>query len=650
MSIQFPRRALALALASVVAGAATLSTPAHAVSLANDTRLGDAALFQYYTAKAGWQTFFRIINTSNDAIVVKVRFREAANSREVLNFEVALSPNDMWAGWTDANVLPGQPGIKTNDTSCVFPLPGQSNPNGEGFITLDPTTNLIGALFKDRAFTGVYDDNGPDAALRLSEGHIEVIGVARYRSAGGTGGTNNAEARFVDNVRHNAATGKPNDCANAQAAYLDLASPSNAGVDVPNVLAANAYMVNIGSGQGAGYDPDILAGCRSILQPSLRNEAVASDTNPDLDSCDPGLFTDVAGAAVNQALWNGLTPIPVTTFIRQADVNNDGVIGGLYNFDTNNDGTCDLVDQPEDNVPQSVYDAAQKGLIDPSVPGAECYQIVDSTPINPPPVRLTATETVQAVEPWRLKQKGDIVDRTDPLNPTNAYPVVGGVDWVSSLFMAQSVINEWAASNNPGNIITDYYTQWVLTFPTKDYYVDLQDDANLLDDISPTLAAFPLPVNPPEAFSPFWQAFATGAGLATGNEPGQSCEPITVDMWNREERFSQFTSPAPAPENSLCWETNVLTFNDRYADSGLDSDFTTVIDQTWLPTNFDGTVAERGWARVTFDGFAAVNTGLVTGFGGVQYGLPVTGFLFSVYETGNAATNHAAINAHKYER
>ena len=315
MTMQFPRRALVPALASVITGAATLSAPAHAVYLANDDGLGDAAVYQYYTAKSGWQTFFRVINTSTDAVVIKVRFREAANSREVLDFEVALSPNDMWTGWTDANAIgDGRPGIKTNDTSCVFPRPGQSFPNDEGFVSLDPSTNLIGAVFKDRAYTGVYDDNGPDAATRLSEGHIEVIGVSSYSSDG----SDNDEARFVGAVSHNGATGKPNDCASAQFDYLNS---NDAGNDVPDVLGANAYIVNLASGQGAGYDPDILGACSET---SLRNLAVASDTNPDLDNCVARPFTDGAGVAVNQALWNGLDPIPVQTTIYRADVTNDG--------------------------------------------------------------------------------------------------------------------------------------------------------------------------------------------------------------------------------------------------------------------------------------------------------------------------------------
>jgi hypothetical protein len=278
----------------------------------------------------------------------------------------------------------------------------------------------------------------------------------------------------------------------------------------------------------------------------------------------------------------------------------------------------------------------------PYVLGNCNYRFADSGITTP---YLTNPTVVTTPGAWRVKQKGQQTYAPDPtvaLDVTNKYLVGGGVDWVSSLFMADTVINEWAASNNPGALISDYYTQWVLTFPTKHYYVDLQDDVNLGDDISPTLAR-----TVPATFAPFGNP-PVGSSIFPGN--GESCEPVSLFMYNREERFSAFTSPAPTPDNSLCWETNVVTFNQNYADAGLDSDFTFVIDELDLPTDFDGQTSERGWARMWFTG-AGANTGLVIpGTTFVQYGLPVTGFLFSIYETGDAATNHTTINAHKYER
>lgn len=637
------RSKLATALSAALIGGAVLATPAQAVTLADADGLGDAVIYQYYTAKDGWQTFFRLINTSEDAVVVKVRYREAANSREVLDFEVALSPNDMWTGWTDSNAIgDGRPGIKTNDTSCLFPLVGQSNPADEGFILLDADTNTVGAVFKDRAFTGDYSDGGPygdDTNLRMAEGHFEIIGVSAY----------DADSTFGFAVSHQASDGKPENCAAAYNLYLTGGGDDS--FDVGNVLAANAYLVNVASGQGAGYDPNILASCSNH---SLRDLATTTDTSVDLDDCDAGPFGTTAAAdgiggvlpwdnlnsnyAINQALWNGTEPAPIVTTIYEADIDDSGDIDPetSFSFDLNSNGVCEADEQDisEDNVPESVYNAVGSNPLGFILGGACDYEFANSLDEGP---NLTATRNQEDTNAWRIKQKGIgtyLPDGADPFDVTNEYLVSGGVDWVSAWFMADSVINEWAASNNPTGFITDYYTQWVVTFPTKHYYVDLQDDVDLTDDISPTLAR-----TVSEAFSPFSEIFP-------GN--GESCEPVSIEMWNREERFSAFTSPTPTPENSLCWETNVVAFNERYADAGLDSDFSLVVDQIWLPTDYDGMTSERGWARMTFEGPGA-QTGLLVPRG-VRTGLPVTGFMFSVYETGDAATNHTTANAHKYER
>ena len=105
---------LSLALALAL-GTGMATNTAQAVTLDNNDRLGDAGIFQYYTVNGGWQTFIRLINTSADAVSVKVRFREAHNSREVFDFIIFLSPYDMWAGWTDLDAGWGAPGVKTSD-------------------------------------------------------------------------------------------------------------------------------------------------------------------------------------------------------------------------------------------------------------------------------------------------------------------------------------------------------------------------------------------------------------------------------------------------------------------------------------------------------------------------------------------------------
>jgi hypothetical protein len=651
---KFRKTELSLALASVLAGLGASGASYahdHEPELANADRLGDAALFQYYTAKGDWQTFFRLVNTSDKAIVVKLRYREAANSREVLDFEVALSPKDMWSAWTDKDALADKadgPGIRTSDTSCVFPPPQSGGgQESEGFVRIGGATDpdLIGALFKDKGFApgGIYDDNGtknpPSVLDRLSEGHLEVIGVASYDCNDG-----DQEQFFCQEVSHKD-SGKPEDCGVAWKSYKDN---KVRGDDMRNVLATNAYLINVPTGQGAGYDPDMISDC---AHRSLEWISSKTDTSPDFDSCDPGSFAYWYGkfpVALNQRLWDGSVPPGLSKDFLQADMNKSGDYGDRFNVDLNGDSKClgDELNISERNVPQAVYDAV----------GSECkgganndcqwnkinsdncnYQVVNTGGNQNTPF-LTSVRT--ATLPFaRLKQKGHL---DFGLDGTNQFPVMGGVDAVSSLFMRDSVINEWAASLNPDPqaVVIDYFTQWVLTFPTKHYYVDLQTDLNLKDDISPTLVDIS---KDNDAFAPFSQEFDDG------DQPGTSCEPFEMAIYDREESEPGYTSPAPYSAPGLCWETNVVSFTDAYAGRGLDSSFGFTVPKGDLPYDYTRKqVAERGWAQLWFTGDGA-SVGLSDMWKN-YYGLPVTGFLFSVYNTLTPERNHTTVNAHKYTR
>ena len=159
-----------------------------------------------------------------------------------------------------------------------------------------------------------------------------------------------------------------------------------------------------------------------------------------------------------------------------------------------------------------------------------------------------------------------------------------------------------------------------------------------------------------DAISPFSWEFDDAF---TGSLAGTSCEPYALDVYNRGERFVRYPSPAPTGVDELCWETNVVNWNERYADSGLDSNFAVTVNEVNLPFDADATRSQRGWARMTFSGNPALNIGL-TGlditdrnqrpFDRTFFGLPVDGFMLSVYNTQSSANNHTTINEHKYDR
>ena len=84
-------------------------------------------IYPYYTVQSNggnaFNTYVSVVNTTDVVKVVKVRFREGKNSREVLDFNLYLSPNDVWTG----AVIPSGTGASdpgrliTADTSCTNP-------------------------------------------------------------------------------------------------------------------------------------------------------------------------------------------------------------------------------------------------------------------------------------------------------------------------------------------------------------------------------------------------------------------------------------------------------------------------------------------------------------------------------------------------
>jgi len=337
---KFRKTQLSLALTTALSAGLLASGPAQAVTLDNVDRLGDAGIFQYYTVHSGWQTFFRIINTSDDPVSVKLRFHEGANSREVLDFIVFLSGHDMWNAWTTNDALGdgSGPGIRTNDTSCVF---GGSDSNNtsppEGWRSLGD--GIMGARFLATAYTGDYDDGGnanfDDPLDRLSEGYLEVIGIAAHAPLSDFG---LAVTHPIDE----------HSCSEAARIY-NLAKtnppPGNptAAFDMGNVLGFNGYLINVAAGEGGGYDPDVLADFATDQNSGQRlvYQSLLTDTWPNLDSGNPDGFrrwTPVGWAAANQWDAQDNKPAPGTN---EVDINGNGVwTDSDVPFDNNHDGTC----------------------------------------------------------------------------------------------------------------------------------------------------------------------------------------------------------------------------------------------------------------------------------------------------------------------
>jgi hypothetical protein len=115
--------------------------------------MGDAAFVPYYTVEGSWVTGVHVINTSDMTQVIKVRFRRAEDSLDVLDFNLILSPYDEWTGTIKGDDTEMR--METEDNSCTAP---------ELLPTNDGTGKTYAPVFGPRI----------DGA---QEGYVEVIGM-----------------------------------------------------------------------------------------------------------------------------------------------------------------------------------------------------------------------------------------------------------------------------------------------------------------------------------------------------------------------------------------------------------------------------------------------------------------------------------------
>lgn len=106
-------------LGIVAAVAAATAGQTQAVEVSNNG-FGDLALIPYYTVNEDFVTGVHIINSSDATQVVKVRLRRGADSMDALDFNLILSPQDMWVGFINLEDN-GQITFNTQDTSCTAP-------------------------------------------------------------------------------------------------------------------------------------------------------------------------------------------------------------------------------------------------------------------------------------------------------------------------------------------------------------------------------------------------------------------------------------------------------------------------------------------------------------------------------------------------
>jgi hypothetical protein len=94
-------------------------------------------VFPYFSAQGDNATLLSITNTdTTNGKLVKVRFRGAANSDDLFDFQVLMSPGDVWTAAVSKDATTGKAKLTTSDKSCTLPASVSSTFNTD---RLDPS-------------------------------------------------------------------------------------------------------------------------------------------------------------------------------------------------------------------------------------------------------------------------------------------------------------------------------------------------------------------------------------------------------------------------------------------------------------------------------------------------------------------------------
>jgi hypothetical protein len=144
--------------------------------------VGHNLVVPYYTANGANKTQINIVNSDLiNGKAVKIRFRAASNSDDVFDFQLFLSPGDVWSGEVSQDATTGLAKLASGDKSCTKPSIAAATP-----------ANL---LFK----TDRLDNTSPTAtattrAAQTREGYVEILTMADIRPLNHTVDANGLES------------------------------------------------------------------------------------------------------------------------------------------------------------------------------------------------------------------------------------------------------------------------------------------------------------------------------------------------------------------------------------------------------------------------------------------------------------------------
>ncbi|MFA5940176.1 MAG: hypothetical protein WC809_12535 [Sinimarinibacterium sp.] len=624
--------------------AAMLSSNASAVNLTTGG-VGEVAIAPFYTVRDGWSTLINLTNTTDSPIIVKVRFHEGANSRDVLDFNVALSSFDVFTGIVRENangIAEFAATDQANDlgkVTCTIPsvvatTPQRLNPLGFSGGT-GTQTNDDGGLGGD---TGFANPNA-GAIERLSEGYVEfvVMGYADNFYADAAFPVNLTGLEGVSSNTGNDTTGlagainiaraiEQHDCASLDKAFNVTTNPNT----------GNRYILDTARQMGEPIN---------ALKFNFRLLNGARGTEAGSNTTTWANFFNPLGFGIPDGSWQPLDDkLCVTT---RGDFRSNGIVG------------------PTEWSPNDTSDGAT-----PNVNGESCNNLVTAQ-TQYPFLEPSLNDAFPATGAWFSDELNTLDARTSVGATVASDARPRGVDAVSATLQNSAVLNEWS-SNSALGVSTD----WIVTLPTKSFYVDQGRGPQFGMTLSETNAVVPTFGRPDACTTTDLDGGADGVDFDTDDanaltfdceeapyppfvrpfaqlvpadrSSASSCNTIGFVFFDRAEQTivpldpGVIVSPAPPPTldtDSLCFEANVITFNGGTA---IDPVHSVNVDTAPL-------TAEAGWMFIALDAEADADLGPLVG-GTVTRGLPITGFMLKQRNFGDVTKNFASSIDHGYVR
>ena len=287
---------------TLVPDAKTLgATNANAFELSNGG-VGHNLIVPYFTAQDGNMTVLHLTNTDvKNGKAVKVRFRGAANSDDILDFQVLLSPGDVWTGAVTAGA-DGVAQLTTADGTCTVPT----------------LTKGVAQSFDTRRLQGSL--SAADKAAGTREGYVEIFNMADIPDLDVYGAPAGKSALFKA-IKHVGGvapcTASVIDTALLETNYTE-ATAAAAGFATPTTgLMGDWYIINVAktttfSGGATALTAVSAAGVAGRGNFVLFPQLSASVGSPDEFTADPALRTVVANVNTSKDVA-GAIPVALPT-------------------------------------------------------------------------------------------------------------------------------------------------------------------------------------------------------------------------------------------------------------------------------------------------------------------------------------------------